>query len=439
MGQEISKPLQGERLKNVMIKNDKGYWTQPFVDNLAEWSESVGPQIEKYPRFCSFKKNYMELMKSMVKGGWGDPQWDYKYMGESYEIWKTMKTIWNEGPKCVNKANKILTVKTPPPYDTAVITVQNNAKTSSTLYPSLLSFSSCAHPPPLPHLEMNKETVRLQSAAQPSMAWVQEGPRIILKPATMTDIDTICKTLPNVNNSNKFVDVLLSHTCSAQLSGSDYRSILLRVLVDDVTESSLIAEIPALNLDHDELYVNGIQRDPRTFWCTDPENITKFFKQVNHFLDARAHVCRDPTHATNTTQNKDQTTSAFVSRFKRVWEEDSHIPINGEMSSLFINKCLNNMNPYLARLVRVTTANLMQQTVEDFCKQIRELDASGGFTSFLFKPKQEVMFSAPQQRMTALSVCTKGTQRGGTQYISRLWEILKGPECVIIAEWQGTG
>ncbi len=74
------------------------------------------------------------------------------------------------------------------------------------------------------------------------------------------------------------------------------------------------------------------------------------------------------------------------------------------------------MNPDLARLVHVTTANLMQQTVEDFCKRIRELDASGGFTSFMFKPKQEVMFSAPQQRMTAPSVYSKRIQRGGAQY-----------------------
>ncbi len=71
-----------------MIRNDKGYWTQPFVDNLAGWSESVRPQIEKYPKIGSFKKNDMELMKSMVKGGWVDPQWDYKYMGKSYEILK---------------------------------------------------------------------------------------------------------------------------------------------------------------------------------------------------------------------------------------------------------------------------------------------------------------------------------------------------------------
>ncbi len=91
-----------------------------------------------------------------------------------------------------------------------------------------------------PSLPISKETVGIQGTTQPLMAWVQEGPRIILKPATMTDIDTICKTLPNATNSNKFVDVLRSHTRYAQLSGSDYRSILLRVLADDVTESSLI-------------------------------------------------------------------------------------------------------------------------------------------------------------------------------------------------------
>ncbi len=38
----------------------------------------------------------MELMKSMVKKGWGDPQWDYKYMSESYEIWKKIRIIWNQ-------------------------------------------------------------------------------------------------------------------------------------------------------------------------------------------------------------------------------------------------------------------------------------------------------------------------------------------------------
>ncbi len=50
---------------------------------------------------------------------------------------------------------------------------------------------------------MNKET--LNGAAVHGI--VQEGPRIILKPTTMINIDTICKTLPT------FVDVLRSYTC----------------------------------------------------------------------------------------------------------------------------------------------------------------------------------------------------------------------------------
>ncbi len=88
----------------------------------------------------------------------------------------------------INKASKIsndlpLTVKTPPPYDTAIINVQNNAQTSSNLYPSLHPYVSCATPP----FHINKETVLMQNTAEPLMAWVHEGPRIILKPATTRD------------------------------------------------------------------------------------------------------------------------------------------------------------------------------------------------------------------------------------------------------------
>ncbi len=156
----------------------------------------------------------------------------------------------------------------------------------------------------------------------------------------------------------------------------------------------------------------------------DPENVTEFFEQVKSFLDTRAHVYKDLTHATNTKQNKGESTAAFLSHFKRVWKEDGRIPIGGEMSSLFINMCLNNLNPDLARLVHVNTANLMQQTVEDFCKLIHELEASGDFTSFPFKQKQEIMLSALQQKIAAVSVCTKGAVLSIIR--ARLGEVLKG-------------
>ncbi len=52
-----------------------------------------------------------------------------------------------------------------------------------------------------------------------------------------------------------------------------------------------------------------------------------------------------------------------------VWKERRSYADVRLMSSPFIKTCLNNMNPDVTRLVCVTTANLLQQTVEDFCKE----------------------------------------------------------------------
>ncbi len=108
-------------------------------------------------------------------------------MGKSYEIGKNYKN----NMECVNKANKILidtpsTVKIQPLYDTAVINVKNNAQTSSNIF-FLLSFNTCAHPPPLPPSELNKETCLHDPAHAAVLAWFHEGPIIILKPTTMRD------------------------------------------------------------------------------------------------------------------------------------------------------------------------------------------------------------------------------------------------------------
>ncbi len=75
------------------------------------------------------------------------------------------------------------------------------------------------------------------------------------------------------------------------IKGSDYRSIFLGVLADDVTESG-----------------NRIQRDLQEFWWTDPESVIKYFDQVNSVLDTRAHVCN-------------------VSRFCVYGKKDARIPM----------------------------------------------------------------------------------------------------------------
>lgn len=38
----------------------------------------------------------------MTNVGWGDPEWNYKYMKESYNKWKEMKTYLDKGPERPN-------------------------------------------------------------------------------------------------------------------------------------------------------------------------------------------------------------------------------------------------------------------------------------------------------------------------------------------------
>ncbi|MGL5598893.1 MAG: C2HC-type zinc finger protein, partial [Aeromonas sp.] len=282
------------------------------------------------------------------------------------------------------------------------------------LYPCLDVYKNAGETAPIPSQSPDSDKNPMITSA---MAFVRLGARIDIKPATMTDIDTICKNLPNPNSSSKFVDVLKTHTRYAQLTGADYRAILLRVLGDDVDEESLIKEVPYLNYDLDKpTEGEGTKEKPhRSFVWEDQDELAKFYRVLKDFLDRRAHKNKDLTFATNTKQNKGETASAFIMRFKRVWIEDAHIPTNNDMASLFINTCLNNMRPDLAQLIRVTTSKLHEMEIDEFCQRVRELDACGGFT--FAKTKQEVMLSEAQpQMMHASQQNPKWKQRrGGVQ------------------------
>lgn len=41
----------------------------------------------------------MRKAKYMVFGNWGDPNWDFDHMKESYKTWKKMQSYWNHGPE----------------------------------------------------------------------------------------------------------------------------------------------------------------------------------------------------------------------------------------------------------------------------------------------------------------------------------------------------
>lgn len=67
MGGSVSRPLPGETPVEFMFRNNQGFYTEPFVSDMAGWSERMRPQIEvPYPREGSFTDDGMELAKSLV-------------------------------------------------------------------------------------------------------------------------------------------------------------------------------------------------------------------------------------------------------------------------------------------------------------------------------------------------------------------------------------
>lgn len=370
MGGSVSRPLPGETPVEFMFRNNQGFYTEPFVSDMAGWSERMRPQIEvPYPREGSFTDDGMELAKSLVFEGWGDPNWDYKYMTKSYNIWKDLKKVWDQGPEkkkvvaFVAKQSR-LAKDTPPPYS--------------------MSHSPSAPPPPPQNSPVVTKLVTPKEKQEPTktqgaMVWLRSGNAIGVKPVKMTDMEAICKSLPSPQNPSKFVTILQSHTKYAHFTGADYRAVLARTLEGDVTEEMLITACKSLKFENDEISGSATAASPHVFFWEKQENHVAFFKELRVFLDMRLGNRQDLSFAANTKQKPKETASDFYLRFKKAWIEESKLPINDDLKALFINTFLNNMHGKQAQLIRITTTNLLEMTIEALGKRVRELDISGGF------------------------------------------------------------
>ncbi|XP_046701013.1 uncharacterized protein LOC124382793 [Silurus meridionalis] len=290
-------------------------------------------QVDDFPRHGSFKTLDMENAYSMVNGGWGDPNWDYTYMRESYDKWVNMKKYWDKGPERVNASKCSLNKKqSPPPYN-------STPSTSPGLYPAL----------------------PVAASLQPAFAFVRERNEIHVKPAKASDIDAICRSLPIPTNPTKYVQILKSHTRYAQLTGPDFRTILLRTLGDDVTEELIIEKCPTLAQVNDAITGEGTAANRHQIFWENDANVMQMYNELKDFLDNRIASKRDISHAANTKQGFKETPSAFVVRFKAAWENDSKLPTDDTHNVLFINTCLNNMKASQAQLIRITTDRLLEK------------------------------------------------------------------------------
>ncbi|MGL5119552.1 MAG: hypothetical protein ACRC7H_10210 [Plesiomonas shigelloides] len=166
----------------------------------------------------------------------------------------------------------------------------------------------------------------------------------------------------------------------SHFTGADFRAVLLRTLEKDVTEEMLIEKCPTLSIEHDRITGSGTAGNPHDLFWETSANVEAFFKELRVFLEARLGSLQDLSFAAGTKQGAKESAALFFVRFKKAWVEDSKLPINNELKSLFVNTLLNNISAKQAQLIRITTSNLHDMTLEALGKRIRELDASGGFS-----------------------------------------------------------
>lgn len=401
MGQEISKPLIGETPRDWMYRNNKGFNTEPYLSNLAGWSEGK-VQLDPFPRDGSFKDEDMRDAKSMVKEGWGDPAWDYDYMKQSYDVWEKMKSYWDKGPEQVKNINKDFLLQMsladspsapPPRYENVTKPADSGKTTLNRLYPQLPN-------------------------ATDVFPFVQLPDGYKITPLSMSEAMATSKELPDPTRCpHQYVSMLRRLTAYSQLTGRDYRFILTKTLPPEITEEELIAEIGFLSPDYDApparrgassraekpldlsrptaartlKIIDSDDEDEMWVWA-DAEQLKEFFKQLTAFLVKLSSTKQDLSHAANTKQKGNENPVAFFNRFKHAWTEESAIPLD-QHSQLFVNTFLNNMHKETAQLVRLTTPNINDISVEALSRRLRELSIAGAFDAHRGKAPAMMQFN----------------------------------------------
>lgn len=368
-----------------MNRNNKAFFTEPYLSNLAGWSEGK-IQLDPFPRDGSFKNEDMRAAKDMIFGSWGDPGWSIDYMKDAYKAWMKMKTYWDKGPELKKQDSSLSQSQLKPdaslpPYE-CVVSAEIPKPLTNRLYPQLPSTTEV-------------------------FPFVQLPDGYKITPLSVTEAVAICKDLPDPARSpHQFVAVLQRLTAYSQLTGRDYRFILTKTLPAEITEEEMIEEVDYLNPVYDTPPVRRVvskkagdskpldlSKPSRVLLITDSEDeeedafdwvwassgkLKVFFKQLTAFLIKVSSAKQDISHAANTKQRTGESPVAFFNRFKHAWVEESAIPIE-QNCPLFLNTFLNNMNKDTAQLIRITTPNITNISVDELGRRLRELSSAGAF------------------------------------------------------------
>lgn len=95
-------PIAGETPKEWVTRNGQLEACNPWVDNLAGWTEEAITFFGGgYPRVGSFEVMDMRKARSAILQGNGDPGWNYAYMQKGLKVWEYLKPWWDGGQKAL--------------------------------------------------------------------------------------------------------------------------------------------------------------------------------------------------------------------------------------------------------------------------------------------------------------------------------------------------
>lgn len=90
-------PLPNETPRQFVSRIAGSFYTDPFVDLMASWSEARVPRLAKlYPKTGSFTAEHMAMCTRVIFGNDGDSKWNYPYMKDAFSAWEKVKPLWDK-------------------------------------------------------------------------------------------------------------------------------------------------------------------------------------------------------------------------------------------------------------------------------------------------------------------------------------------------------
>ncbi|XP_053347252.1 uncharacterized protein LOC128518262 [Clarias gariepinus] len=215
-----------------------------------------------------------------------------------------------------------------------------------------------------------------------------KGAKIL--PPSVSTLKDLIKMLPSPNKPLDFVDVLIKASRYCQLVGADYRFILQMVLGDWYDEADLIKTVKCLDPKADKWPIvvkhEDVDRGRRWWkkkeyeflWGNPNEAMGLLKNELTAYLLSRQEARQDLSQVTNCKQEKGETTTKFLERFRETWTLLGGMPLSeADPNPLFLTTFLNNCRLEIVKILKFQLSDRSTMTIKRLGERVRTMEGDG--------------------------------------------------------------